>query len=118
MTAALRLVLYLLAGLVAVALWMMVLLGPGHAHSWYTGMQDPISGLSCCGGNDCAEIGDDEVTPVPNGYQVHVRQFMNVGPIEGFVPNEQARPAKEGGSYHLCVVQGAIRCFFFPAPSY
>lgn len=86
------------------------------AHDWYSGLQNEI-GETCCGGSDCAAISDEDVTPVPGGYDVHVPKFMGY-PFRAFVPNSRAKPAKEGGEYHLCVVAGQARCFFFPAPTY
>ena len=89
---------------------------PVPAHDWYSGLQNE-AGEYCCGGNDCAAVPDQDVTPVPGGYQVHV-PFFKSGPVAGFVPNSRAKPAKEGGQYHLCYWGGEIKCFFYPAPSY
>ncbi len=105
----------------AIAGLFLALTPPAFAHSWYTGLHNE-DGQLCCGGSDCAAIGDNEVTPVPGGYQVHVRDFsplgVSKGPINAFVPNSRAKPAKEGGEYHLCYWGGEVKCFFFPSPSY
>lgn len=85
-------------------------------HDWYSGLQNE-KGEYCCGGNDCAEIGDQYVTPMKDGYLVNVPDFMSQH-VQGFVPNARAKPAKQGGNYHMCIVSGEIRCFFYPAPSY
>lgn len=92
------------------------------AHSWYTGLTNQ-DGDSCCGGSDCGPIDDSQVTPVPGGYSVHVPKFdptaSGSGPtINEFIPNSHAKPAKEGGQYHLCYWGGQVRCFFYPAPAY
>ena len=100
-----------LAALVALALVV-----PALSHDWYSGLQNE-AGQYCCGGNDCAEIGDQYVKPVKGGYEVKVPDFFGK-PVSGFVPNARAKPAKQGGNYHMCVVGGDIRCFFYPAPAY
>lgn len=89
---------------------------PVQAHDWYSGLKNELNQY-CCGGNDCAEIADEFVTPVKGGYQVRVPDFFGK-PVAGFVPNQRAKPAKQGGNYHMCVVGDDIRCFFYPAPSY
>lgn len=89
---------------------------PVSAHDWYSGLKNEANQY-CCGGNDCAEIGDQYVTPVKGGYEVQVPDFFGKA-VSGFVPNIRAKPAKQGGNYHMCVVGGDIRCFFYPAPSY
>ena len=112
----------------AVVLWLLALLAvllfvglyamtwPAQAHDWFTGLHNE-KGELCCGGIDCGAIPEEDVTPVPGGYQVHVPNFKG-WPVIGFVPNYRAKPAKEGGEYHLCYWGGEIRCFFYPAPSY
>lgn len=85
-------------------------------HDWYSGLKNEKD-EPCCGGNDCRAVSDEDVTPVPGGYDVHVPMFMGA-PVRGFVPNIRAKPAKEGAEYHMCIVGGVIRCFFYPAPSY
>lgn len=102
-----------------------VLVAPGvrlyQVHDWYLGLHNE-DGQLCCGGVDCGPVRDDEVTPVPGGYEVHVRDFsplgISKGRIDAFVSNMRAKPAKEGGEYHLCFWGGEVKCFFFPAPSY
>ncbi len=86
------------------------------AHDWYSGLVNE-AGQYCCGGNDCAEVADQYVTPMKNGYLVNVPDFFGKS-VEAFVPSARARPAKQGGNYHMCVVAGDVRCFFFPAPTY
>jgi len=85
-------------------------------HDWYSGLLNE-KGESCCGGSDCAEISDEDVTPVPGGYQVHIPSFKGQA-LEAYVPNARAKPAKEGGQYHMCYWDHEIKCFFFPAPTY
>lgn len=104
-------------GVMVLFLFIVLLWSSGaYAHDWYSGITNE-KGESCCGGNDCAAIPDEDVTPVPGGYQVHVPNFKG-GPVQGFVPNSRAKPAKEGGEYHLCYYGQHIACFFYPAPSY
>lgn len=88
---------------------LIMLVSPAAAHSWYP--------ATCCGDRDCAAISDDMVTPVPGGYDVHA--IVDGTAVNGFVPNSQAKPAREGGEYHLCLKPDrSIRCFFYPAPAY
>ncbi len=92
------------------------------AHSWYDGLKNENEQI-CCGGSDCGPVDDRDVTPVPGGYRVHIQQFdpmaSGSGPaIYTVVPNARAKPAKEGGQYHLCYWGGEVKCFFYPAPSY
>lgn len=87
-----------------------------HAHDWYTGLRNEKN-QGCCGGLDCGPIAESAVTPVPGGYQVDTDDFKGI-PIHTFIPNARAKPAKEGGDYHLCYWGGEVKCFFFPAPSF
>lgn len=89
---------------------------PSYSHDWYTGLQNE-AGQYCCGGSDCAAVPDRYVTPIPGGYRVDIPDFKGQS-VHALVPNARARPAKEGGEYHICVVGHEVRCFFFPAPSY
>lgn len=101
-----------------VAALLLLVSTPAGAHDWYTGLKNE-AGQLCCGGLDCGPIPDEDVTPVPGGYQVRVKSFgWNKVNIDAFVPNARAKPAKQGGEYALCYWGGQIRCFFFPAPSY
>jgi hypothetical protein len=91
-------------------------------HSWYDGLHN-TDGEICCGGSDCGPVDDQDVTPVPGGYNLHITKFdpmaSGTGPaIYTTIPNAFAKPAKEGGQYHLCYWGGKVKCFFFPAPSY
>lgn len=103
-----------------VTISLLLLVTPAAAHSWYTGIHNPVTQNICCGGDDCAPLDDREVTPVPGGYEVHASILHNGAAlhVDEFVPNAQAQPAREGGQYHMCYWGGQIRCFFFPAPSY
>lgn len=101
----------------AVAIWLAALTGEVRAHSWYEGMVNEL-GQRCCGGLDCGPVPEEDVTPIPGGYQIHVREFgWNKVKIDAFVPNARAKPAKEGGEYHLCFWANEVKCFFFPAPA-
>jgi hypothetical protein len=93
---------------------------PAQAHDWYSGIVNE-DGLSCCGGSDCAELADQYVDEVPGGYIVDIPAGawkIYQGPFSAFVPDSRAQAARQGGNYHLCIVGGQVRCFFFPAPSY
>lgn len=92
---------------------------PAKAHDWYTGLRNE-TGAPCCGGSDCADISDEYVRAVPGGYEVHLPTGHRFAwpAIDAFVSDARAKPAREGGTYHLCWWGGEVRCFFFPAPAF
>lgn len=95
---------------------------PAQGHSWYAGLKNG-DGEICCGGTDCGPVLDEFVTPVKGGYELRIPMFDPTGsghgpPIYTTIPNSMAKPAKEGGVYHLCYWGNKVRCFFFPAPAY
>ena len=59
---------------------------------------------SCCGGDDCAPLPDEDVEEVTGGY--NVRKW-------GFVPFAETQPGLDR-HFHLCEFQGARRCFLIP----
>lgn len=83
------------------------------AHDWYTGTKDPVSGYSCCGGYDCAEVLDTDVRAIQGGY-IYI-------PTSEFIENKRTQPARDW-KYHRCefvggAQAGETRCFFVPGKS-
>jgi hypothetical protein len=37
------------------------------AHDWYTGLVDPVTGYSCCGGQDCRPVPREGIRFAENG---------------------------------------------------
>jgi hypothetical protein len=37
------------------------------AHDWYTGLVDPVTGYSCCGGQDCRPVPSTDIRLSRNG---------------------------------------------------
>jgi hypothetical protein len=97
-------------------------------------------GQYCCGPNDCGEMVDGAVTPVPGGYEVNgdliIDETKQHFYIHEFVPNSESQPSLNG-RYVMCrvcidkagcgekfftdlgidyakVTAGVRRCFFFP----
>lgn len=83
------------------------------AHSWYSGKTDPETGISCCGGFDCAEIPDADVREVRGGYE-----YLPTGE---FIPTSRVQQSHDW-RFHRCVflgglLKGTTRCFFSPPGS-
>src|SRR6266481_2974617 len=38
-----------------------------NAHDWYTGLVDPVTGYSCCGGQDCRPVPSTDIRLSRNG---------------------------------------------------
>lgn len=112
---------------VALFLW---LAAPAHAHDWYKDHHDPITGFTCCGGDeDCAPVplDADWVRPVEGGFQVtmtaeqaHAINKNMTMPVNAFIPwaRVMSPPADAGGYghvpalYHVCVWGNGLKCMF------
>ena len=99
-----------------------------HAHSWFTGETDPVTGLECCDNRDCVEIEDTDVRQVEGGY-IYRPLDNKSGPVAtnpGFVPSSRVKFSKSFG-YAVCIGGGGtgmyggvavatyVRCFFAPS---
>jgi hypothetical protein len=84
-----------------------------------------LSGILCCGEQDCGWISQQDVTAGEDGY--HVRGLVHVEPnggqpfvyfIEEVVPYSEAQPSPTG-DYWRCAwpTQEQRKCFFAPPPS-
>ena len=67
---------------------------------------------ACCGGRDCRPIREEEVTPVPDGWQVRA-----TGEIVG---TQQVRHSPDG-QFHRCSIDGREKsptvCLYVPDQS-
>lgn len=106
-----------LTALAAIIVWSAQ---PARAHSWYSGTNDPETGISCCGGTDCA--------PIPSS---HVQIDKEAGgwrylPTGELIPWSRVQQSHDF-EFHRCVFQhnvyedrgvgfkqGDTRCFFVP----
>lgn len=107
---------------------------PAQAHDWYTGIHDPVTGGSCCGGSDCGPVplDADWVQPTATGY--HVKMTMEETrtinpnsnhPLDTIIPYARALapPSTAKGPpalYHICIEayhgpeinSGGVFCLF------
>lgn len=100
-----------------------------YAHESYTGRNDPVTTLGCCGGGDCAPVplDADWVQPVAQGYRVTltVEQAMTFNkyatqPIDTIIPWKRVmvigtdRKPYMGppALYHICIVNNQLQCLF------
>lgn len=99
------------------------------AHESYTGRNDPVTTLGCCGGSDCAPVplDADYVQPVKEGYRVtltveqaqHFNKYASQ-PIDVVVPWRRVmvigttlKPyIGQPALYHICIVTNQLRCLF------
>lgn len=92
---------------------------PAGAHSWYSSTSDPMTGMGCCGGTDCAPIPSDsvkidkdaggwrylptgELIPFYRVQQSHDFEFHRCEYTSSFINTK--------GSFR----KGDTRCFFVP----
>ena len=78
-------------------------------HDWYTGLQNQ-KGESCCGGEDCAPLSDDDVTESKGGYTIKSLKIT--------VPYSQAQSSRDS-HFHACLwgTPRELKCFFAPVPA-
>lgn len=97
----------------AIVLWS----GEAYPHGWFTGTNDPVSGISCCGGTDCKDIDDTDVRQVEGGYvYLPTGEFIPRARIQqsqsyGFARCEFLGDVIFNGVTHK---KGTTRCFFEP----
>lgn len=114
-----RWTLYLISALFLVACISAMWITFAHAHDWYTTTKDPVTGLGCCGVEDCAPIRTEDVEKVDGGYLYK--------PTGETIPMNRVQPSRDLG-FHRCeylysfdemelgmsFAQGTTRCFFAP----
>jgi hypothetical protein len=94
---------------------LMAVFGPVKAHDWYSGLSNPGSKVSCCGGNDCFAIKLLELDRLTENGTHYI--------LDGkwYFLKSEAMPAmhiEDGDSgYSACIWGGKPRCFFFPSGS-
>lgn len=106
-----------------------------HAHDWYIGKRDPVTGGGCCTTAANASYGDCNqlviepgvLEPVPEGYRVRltVEQARRLNPlrtlpVDTIVPEERIQESGDG-NFHMCIpsypspnMQADFFCFFRP----
>lgn len=115
------------AALVAAFVFLAPLLA--HAHSWYSDRTDPVTGVPCCGGNDCAKlvIEPGVLTAEADGYRIRLtlEQSRRINPfshapVDALVIWDRVQESADG-NYHICISpdfrtgpRGGIFCFFAP----
>lgn len=98
-----------------------LLAGPAmaHAHSFYTGKKNPVSGFGCCNNVDCQPIPQSSVKPTDDGWQI----TLNPGdhprvtkPHVFIVPHNEVLFSPDGEP-HACLypTEDTIRCVFVPS---
>ena len=116
-----------MTGRTALALLFVCLLcGRAQAHGpeqWIAdeNLQDPASGLFCCGPNDCKPLKRGDVSDTMGGWLVKEQG----DPVAEFIPYSRGIPKSPDGRYHRCInvasIQGygykrVTRCFIVPPP--
>lgn len=111
----------ILAVLAALVFAALLLTRPAHAHSWYSGTNDPVTQMGCCGGTDCAEIPDADVRQTASGGYVYL-------PTGEEIPQSRVQRSRDW-RFHRCKYlstftnangtfkAGDTRCFFAPPGS-
>lgn len=86
-----------IAAAISAIFLVVVIANKAWGYSWY----DP----ACCSTNDCAPIPALSVTAGPDGWHVRLKPgehpMVTRGPIEAFVPYDEALPSQDGG-FHAC----------------
>jgi hypothetical protein len=116
----------ILAALALLCLFVVLRMSPpAAAHSWYTDTNDPMTGMRCCGGHDCAPISSEWVQEVKGGYRLvmTLEQARTVNkaaqyPVDTIIPyaRVQSPPENaEGSEFYACIsatTPNQVYCFF------
>lgn len=101
---------------------------PASAHEWYSNYRDPVWGVSCCGGHDCARVDASHVSISATGYRIvlTLEQAKAINPyatrpLDAEIPMERVQ-ISEDGQYHICLMAAyhdddrreGVFCFFAP----
>jgi len=68
------------------------------AHDWYTGLRQPGTGRSCCGGYDCAPLRSEQIRYIDGGRM----QFFLDGAWRDVDPAVILERASPDGRVHAC----------------
>jgi hypothetical protein len=88
-----------------------VLIVRAEAHEWYSMRRDPVTGQSCCGGNDCSrwKIRAGSIKAEKEGFRVVLTleetfaiNPYSQAPIDAVVRYDRVQ-ASEDGDWHLCI---------------
>ena len=111
---------------VGIVMGMLCFSSPADAHDWFSGTNDSVTGLSCCGGSDCAPIPafmmqagvlKPTTAGMHVGMTVEQARYFNKRvsiPINDIVPWNRIQSAPVDG-YAICLVAseaGRVRCLF------
>ncbi|MEN6302243.1 MAG: hypothetical protein ABFD96_05920 [Armatimonadia bacterium] len=80
----------------------------------YEGLKDPVTGLLCCGGEDCAVLdvqpgmltpGDDGIRLRMTEEQARVINPKRVGAVDTVIPFDRVQPTPPewGAQYRVCI---------------
>ena len=85
---------------------------PALAHDWYTGLVDPVTGYSCCGGQDCRPVPREGIRFAENG---DMELFLD-GAWRHVDPQKILKISSPDSRVHACWVASAqhLRCVFLP----
>lgn len=105
------------------------------AHDPYTGLKDPVTKSSCCGGADCGilKVEPGTLTGEPDGYRLRLTEEqarrinpVRSGSVDTLIPWERVQdlPKEWGADYRLCLpnyrvphMAADFYCFWAPPNS-
>jgi hypothetical protein len=90
----------------------MVCISPAYAHDWYTGLVDPVTGYSCCGGHDCRPVPSEDIRLSKNG---DLELFLD-GAWRFVNPQKILKISSPDSRVHACWVPAyqELRCVILP----
>lgn len=126
-----------LAALVAAFVFLAPVIA-AHAHDWYVGKRDPVTGGSCCTTSatatygDCAQLAVDPgvLSGDVDGYRLRLTEEqarrinpLRQGPVDTVIPWDRVQ-ASHDGNFHLCIpsreapnMAADFYCFWAPPNS-
>lgn len=93
---------------------------PAAAHEAPTGWS---YSTFCCSGRDCAEAPSGAVTITPDGFAIVLQPgehpMVTQRTFKALVPFGDKSLLQSGDEFfHVCIVSGAVRCFYAPPMGY
>jgi hypothetical protein len=85
---------------------------PAFAHDWYTGLVDPVTGYSCCGGQDCRPVPRENIRFAKNGDM----EFFLDGAWRHVDPEKVLKISSPDSRVHACWIPSSLelRCVILP----
>jgi len=82
------------------------------AHDWYTGLVDPVTGYSCCGGYDCHPVARENIRVSRNG---DMELFLDGG-WRHVDPEKILKMSSPDSRVHACWLPASqeLRCVILP----